>query len=121
MKQMFFSTIALLALSQSAFAEGDPAKGGKFFKKCASCHSIEEGKKKLGPSLFGVVGREAGTVEGFKYTKPMAAADIVWNDETLAAFLESPKKYMKGTKMSFPGVKKETDMANLLAYLNTLR
>jgi len=59
-------------------------------------------------------------VEGFRYSKPMAAADFVWNEETLNNFLKNPKKYMQGTKMSFPGIRKEADMVNLLAYLKTL-
>ena len=120
MKLSTITAIAVFFLGQSALAEGDPAEGERVFKKCASCHSIEEGKKKLGPSLFGIVGRVAGTVEGFKYSKPMATADFAWDEETLTGFLENPKKFMKGTKMSFPGIKKETDMANLLAYLDSL-
>ena len=121
MKIRALSTIALIISGGMAIAEGDPAKGERVFKKCSSCHAIEEGKRKLGPSLFGVVGRDAGSVEGFKYSKPMAAADFAWDEETLTGFLENPKKYLKGTKMAFPGIKKEEEMANLLAYLNTLQ
>lgn len=120
MKQILIIAIAIFAISTTVYAEENLEKGKKYFKKCKACHSIEEGKKKLGPSLFGIVGREAGSVEGFRYSKPMAAADFIWNEETLTGFLKNPKKYMKGTKMSFPGVRKEADMANLLAYLNTL-
>ena len=120
MKNIFVTAITFFAISTTVYAEENLEKGKKVFRKCKACHSIEEGKKKLGPSLFGIVGREAGAVEGFKYSKPMAAADFIWNEETLTNFLQNPKKYMKGTKMSFPGVKKEADMADLLAYLNTL-
>ena len=120
MKQILMKAITILAISTTVYAEENLEKGKKVFRKCKACHSIEEGKKKLGPSLFGIFGREAGAVEGFRYSKPMAAADFVWNEETLNNFLKNPKKYMKGTKMSFPGVRKEADMANLLAYLKTL-
>ena len=121
MKIKALSILVLIHTGSIAFAEGEPSKGKRVFKKCSSCHAIEEGQRKLGPSLYGIIGREAGSVEGFKYSKPMAAASFVWNDETLAGFLANPKKYMKGTKMAFPGIKKENDMANLLAYLNTLQ
>ena len=120
MRQAFVSAIAFVGFSASAFAEGNPVLGKKFFKKCVSRQAIEEGKRKLGPSLFGIVGRQAGNVEGFKYSKPMSAADFFWNEETLTGFLRTPKKFMKGTRMSFPGVTKDADMANVLAYLNTL-
>ena len=76
MRQAFVAAIAFVGFSASAFAEGNPDLGKKFFKKCVSCQAIEEGKRKLGPSLFGIVGRQAGNVEGFKYSKPMSAADF---------------------------------------------
>lgn len=108
----------LLTLSVSAFAEGDVKKGKKVFKKCAACHSILEGKNKIGPSLYGVINRPAGTVEGFKgYSKVMIESGIVWDEESLLAFVTKPKTFLKGTKMVFAGVKKEKDRVNLMAYL----
>lgn len=121
MKRLFPAALTLILLTGAAWAEGDAAKGAKVFKKCASCHAVEEGKNKLGPTLFGVVGREAGAVEGFKYSKGLVSAGIVWDEASLTHFLKSPKKFIKGTKMAFAGIRKEKDMSNLLAYLNTLK
>ncbi|UWQ90111.1 c-type cytochrome [Rhodobacteraceae bacterium M382] len=99
------------------------AKGEKVFKKCKACHQVgEDAKNKTGPILNGIVGHAAGAVDGFKYSKPMKAAaedGLVWSDAELAAFLTKPKKYMKGTKMSFSGLKKEKDIDAVLAYLKS--
>ena len=111
--------VASSALSGSHSA-GDAAKGEKVFKKCKSCHAIEEGKNKTGPSLYGVVDREAGSIEGYKYSKAMAGSGLVWDAATLDGYLENPRKYLKGTKMSFAGLKKDTDRTNVIAYLATL-
>lgn len=118
MRIIAFTTSILLALSVSAFAEGDVKKGKKVFKKCAACHSIEEGKNKIGPSLYGVIDRPAGTADGFKkYSDELLAAGIIWDEESILAFVTKPKKYLKGTNMAFAGLKKEKDRVNLLAFL----
>lgn len=108
----------------AAPAAADPAliaEGEKVFKKCAACHKVGEGAKNAtGPQMNGIVGRAAGTVEGFKYSKPlmdMAAAGLVWDEASLHAFLTDPKKFMKGTKMSFAGLKKEEERTAVIAYL----
>ncbi len=103
--------------SGAALAEGDAEAGKKVFKKCKACHSFDPGKKKIGPHLKGVVGREAGSVEGYKYSKAMAAADITWDEANLDKFLTKPKAFLKGTKMSFGGLRKEAQRADLIAYL----
>ena len=99
------------------------AKGEKVFKKCKACHKIgDKAKNGTGPMLNGVFGRNAGTVDGFKYSKPMLAAaegGLVWDEAELAAYLANPKKYMKGTKMSFAGLKKDKDVAAILEFLKS--
>ncbi len=103
--------------SHQALAGPDLANGEKMFKKCKTCHSLEEGKKKVGPHLFGLFGRKAGSVEGYKYSKAMKESDIVWDEETLDAFLTKPKDLVPKTKMAFPGFKKEQDRIDIIAYL----
>jgi len=96
---------------------GDVKKGKKVFKKCKACHSVKAEKNGAGPSLYGLMGATAGQVEGFKYSDEMIASGIVWDEETLTAFLANPKDYLEGTKMSFKGLKKEKDLADVIAYL----
>jgi cytochrome c len=87
------------------------------FNKCKTCHSFDPGKKKIGPHLQGIIGRKAGSVEGYKYSKAMKAADIVWDEANLDKYLTKPKAFVKGTKMSFAGLKKEAQRQDLIAYL----
>ncbi len=105
-----------LALAGSA-AAADAAKGKKVFNKCKACHSLKAGKKKIGPDLAKLIGREAGSVKKFKYSKAMKKSGIVWNEETLDKYLTKPRKFLKGTKMAFPGLKKKADRDNLIAFL----
>ncbi len=97
--------------------------GEKVFKKCKSCHQVGEGAKhRTGPALNGIIGANAGAVEGFKYSKAMKAAaedGLVWTDEEMAAFLAKPKAYMKGTRMSFAGLKKPDDIEAVIVYLKS--
>ena len=104
----------------------DPAlvdKGEKVFKKCKACHQVGDGaKNRTGPTLNGIVGAPAGLVDGFKYSKVLkAAADggLVWTEDELAAFLAKPKAYMKGTRMSFAGLKKDAEIDAVIAYLQS--
>ncbi|WP_298920979.1 cytochrome c family protein [uncultured Roseobacter sp.] len=120
MKKTILPLLAVLSLSLPAFAEGDAEAGKKIFRKCAACHTVEPGKRKPGPHLQGIVGRDAGIVEGFKYSKPMINSAITWDAATLAEFLTDPKETVKGTKMSFRGIKDSDDMADLIAYLEGL-
>lgn len=115
----FFTFISLIVLSTSfsAMAEGDVKKGKKVFRKCASCHSVQKGENKIGPSLYGVVGRAAGTIDGMKYSKVMTTSGIIWNEDNLRKFLARPRAFLKGTKMTFAGLKKEKDLDNVLAFL----
>ena len=105
----------------------DPAlikAGEKVYKKCKACHQIGEGaKNRSGPILTGIVGRPAGTIDGFKYSKAlktMAEDGLVWDEAALQEFLAKPKKFMKGTKMSFAGLKKDEELAAITAYLASI-
>jgi cytochrome c len=103
-------------------ASADATKGQAVFKACAACHDPSNGgPNKVGPNLWGIVGRNHGIHEGFTYSEAMAALkDKPWTYEALNAFLTSPKTAVPGTKMAYGGLKKDTDRANLLAYLATL-
>ena len=103
--------------TQVAAVTGDVKAGKKVFKKCRACHKLDEGKHTVGPSLYQIIGKPAGAVEGFKYSKAMANSGLTWDVETLTAFLAKPKKVVPKTKMAFGGLKKPADIENLLAYL----
>ncbi len=105
--------LAVATPAQAADAEA----GQKAFAKCRACHSLDAGKNGVGPSLKGVVGRKAGGGAGFKYSDAMIAKGITWDDTTLAAYIADPKGYIPGNKMVFPGIKKESEVADLVAYL----
>merc|ERR1712129_433583 len=98
---------------------GDVKKGAKLFKaKCAQCHTCEKGGLvKQGPPLYGIMGRQSGTCEGFAYSEANKNAAIIWSDKHLFEYLVNPKKYILGTKMVFAGLKKESERADLCAYL----
>lgn len=118
--------IALLLLSFSlsgghgmaALAQGNSAAGKKVFAKCAACHTLSgDGKHKIGPNLRGVIGRTAGTAEGYKYSKAMREAGIVWSAEALESYLSGPKAFVPGNKMPFPGLKSPQDRSDVIAFL----
>ncbi len=105
---------------EELFASADLAAGEKLFKKCKACHKLDEGANATGPSLFGIVGRDVGVAEGFGYSGTMADLGGAWTPERISEFLIKPKDMVPGTKMSFAGLKKVTDRANLIAYLATI-
>ena len=101
------------------FASVSAAEGAKVFKKCAACHSINEGgSNKIGPALWGVLGRSVGSVPDYKYSKAMAAYGKNWSFEEMNGFLLKPKEWIKGTKMAFAGLKKAKDRAAIILYMN---
>ena len=100
-------------------AQGDAESGKKIFKKCAACHSINKGGgNKIGPALYNVVGSKVDGVEGYKYSKVLASYEKEWTFEELNGFLKKPASYLKGTKMSYAGLRKEIDRASIIKYLN---
>lgn len=100
-------------------ASADASKGAKVFKKCASCHTLPEGGNNgTGPNLFGVVGRDVGSSSGFSYSQGMATLGGTWTFDRLNEFLTKPKAYLPDTKMSFAGIKKPQQRADLVAFLN---
>jgi cytochrome c len=103
--------------SAASRADGDPEKGERVFKFCDACHSLKEGGKKMGPSLYGIIGRKSASVPGFEYSKPMAALDATWDEATLHKYLKNPKAMVPGTKMLFLGIKKDSEIDDLIAYL----
>ena len=120
--------LAVALASGSALADGDAKKGAAFFKKkCKLCHTVKSGgKHKVGPNLFGVIGRQAGTTD-FKKYEAQKGSEVVWDDAALDAWLTDPKKWAakngtekKKTKMTAK-TKKAADRANVIAYLKTLK
>ncbi len=103
-------------------AAADPAAGEKVAKKCTACHSFEEGgPNKIGPNLYDIVGHPIGGKDGFSYSDALAGmSDDTWTYENLNAFLAKPKEWAPGTKMSFAGLNKVGDRADLVAWLRTL-
>ena len=113
---MKYIIIILSVLMLISVAHADTkVSGKKIFKRCVSCHSFT--KTKIGPPLGDIFGKKAGSVEGFKYSKPMKSSDIIWNDCTLDKFLKKPRKYIKGTKMRFSGLKKKSHRDAVIKYL----
>ena len=103
----------------SLLSLGDITRGAKVFKKCAACHSInKDGKNKIGPKLYNVVGRATGTTSDYKYSKALISYSKTWTFEELNGFLLKPAAWIKGNKMGFPGLKNDRDRASVILYLN---
>jgi cytochrome c len=108
---------ALFAFSGAAYAQ-DAAAGEQVFKKCKICHQIgETAKNMVGPVLNGVVGRKAGTIEGYSYSDANKNSGLTWDEATLKVYLKNPREKVPGTKMTFPGLTSQTDIDNVVAYL----
>jgi cytochrome c len=112
------AALVLSATVSEAYAQ-DADAGKRVFNRCRACHAVEPGQNKVGPSLAGVIGRKAGTVEGFSYTDAMKSSDITWTEENLKKYLQDPKGFIPGNRMVFPGLKDEEDLTNLIAFLKT--
>ena len=109
---------AALVASAGGAAAQDAAAGEKVFAKCKICHQIGEGAKNLvGPVLNGVVGRPAGTYPGYNYSQANKNSGLTWDEATLKVYLKDPRAKVPGTKMVFPGLQSDDDIANVIAYL----
>ena len=123
---MVLRTMVLAAVSSGFILScgadaADVKKGKKVFRKCVACHSVEKGARhKVGPNLFGIVGSPSGKAPGYTYSKAMNTANLNWNEAALDLFIKKPKNMIKKTKMSFAGIRKDDQRANLIAYLKTL-
>ena len=105
---------------KALLAMGDLAHGEKVFKKCSACHKIAAGgKNMIGPNLWNVIGRTAGSVSDYKYSKAMVAYAKEWSFEEMNSYLIKPQAYIKGTKMAFAGLRKEKDRASVILYMNS--
>lgn len=102
---------------EEVFASADATKGDKLWRQCSACHKLEEGANGTGPYLYNVVGRAKAAVDGFNFSGALSGLEGDWTPENLNAFLENPKAYAPGTAMSYRGMAKIEDRANLIAYL----
>ena len=120
-KRQTLATALILAAFMAPVYAGDAVKGATVYKKCVSCHMIGDGaKNRVGPHLNGIVGRKISAIADYKYSKAMvayAAAAEIWSEENLDAYLESPRKVVKGGRMAFAGLRKEKDRNDVIAYL----
>ena len=120
LKILLASSALVLGIAGAASAQ-DAAAGEKVFAKCKACHVINAGTNRVGPSLHGIIGRPAGTVEGFKYSESMiqhGKDGLVWNNENLDKYLADPKATVPKNKMAFPGLKNPEDRTNVIAYID---
>ena len=108
--------------THGAFATGNASAGQGLFVRCAVCHTAQSGAaNRMGPNLFGVVGRKAGTLAGYNYSRAMAKFGLTWDEPTLAHYLMGPSALVPGTKMTFAGFSNPQQANDVAAYLATLK
>jgi len=121
MKLLVLSVAALIAATGMAIAQ-DLAAGEQSYRKCLPCHSVgEDAKHKIGPVLNGLDGRKSGTIEGYNYSEANKKAEITWSEESFKDYIQNPMARVPGTKMAFGGIKNETEIASLWAYLKQFK
>jgi cytochrome c len=116
----FLSMFVLAGLTASSGYAQDAGHGETVFKACAVCHATDH-TSRVGPGLEGIIGRKAGSVPGFRYSKAMRKSGIVWEAKILGAYLESPQKVVPGNRMPYAGLKNAANRADVIAYLTTLK
>jgi cytochrome c len=114
-----FITVGVGSVVSAAARGQDAAHGKHVFNMCSACHNTGHSSR-IGPGLEGVLNRKSGSMSGFRYSRAMKSADLVWDEKTLDAFITSPQKVVPGTTMPFSGIRNSADRADLLAYLQTL-
>ena len=123
MRYSFAATVflAVVGITLHTAEAADPGAGQAVFKtQCGICHSVVQGKNMVGPSLFGIVGRKSGTIDGFRYSAANKSADITWDAAILDKYLTAPREIVPGTIMTYAGLKDETKRSDLIAYLETI-
>ena len=120
-----FAVLAMLAGPAVAQQAGDAAAGQRVFNQCRACHTVDQGgRNTVGPNLFGVLDRRAGAVEGFRYSanlRELGAGGLMWSDDRLRAYVRNPKDVVPRGSMSYPGLRNDTQINDLMAYLATLK
>lgn len=123
MFRLLLATAAATLVAGASYAEGSVEDGKKVFRRCKSCHAVgEDAKNKIGPVLNNIVDQPVGQNPDFRYSDGMIAAandGVIWDEEALAKFLSKPRSAIEGTSMSFAGLRKEKDIANIIAYLRS--
>lgn len=118
MKRSAIAGLAALALMSSAWADGDAAAGATVFAQCSACHAVGAGaQNSVGPVLNGVVGRPAAAYPSYRYSSAMRKSGLTWDEPTLKQYLKGPDKLVPGSKMVFPGIASDEDLANVIAFL----
>jgi cytochrome c len=118
----FAATLSFAAFAPALAADGDPAAGKTAFNQCRACHQVgPSAKNSVGPILNGIVGRKAGEEEGYNYSDANKSSGITWDEATLREYLQNPRAKIPGTKMVFPGIKREKQLDDLIAYLKGIK
>ncbi|MFL6577534.1 MAG: c-type cytochrome [Povalibacter sp.] len=118
MNRWLISALGALIGASAAHAEGDAKAGATVFAQCSACHAVGAGaQSNVGPALNNVVGRTAGTLPGYRYSSAMRKSGLTWDEATLTQYLHGPDKLVPGTKMAFPGIASDKDVADVIAYL----
>jgi len=123
MKLIGLAGLMMIAATSPGFAAGDPAAGQAVFMKCAVCHDVgPDARSRIGPALTGVVGRQPGTFAGFTYSQAMkdfGTKNAAWTEDLISQFLKDPRSDLPGTKMTFQGLTNQTDIDNVIAYIQS--